>query len=111
MATFKIDLDPVPVEVTNLSNTDRALLRSMAETGGPLWKILRAMLDYGAALRENLIMVDLDDESQRKAARKVQSTIQAVEWVRETFELAMTDLSPPAPAAPPAPSTEEENHG
>lgn len=79
-------------EVEDLSNTERALLRELAEPGGPLWKIMRRMHDYGEELKQSLVGADFDDPLQLRAMRKVQATITASHWVEQTFASALTDV-------------------
>lgn len=79
-------------EVPALSNTERAMLRGLAEPGAPLWKIMRSMIDYGESLKQALMVADFDDPSQVAALRKVQATYVAITWVQTTFENALTDV-------------------
>ena len=87
---FSGDSSEIPNPET-LSNTERAMLREMAQPGGPLWKVFRSMVDFGEGLSQSLIGSDLLDPQQVNAARKTQATIIAVAWVMETFEQALTD--------------------
>lgn len=82
-------------EVPGLSNTERAMLRGLAEPGGALWKIMRSMIDYGEGLRDSLATADFDNPAQQAAIRKVQATYLATVWVKETLEAALTDVVEP----------------
>jgi hypothetical protein len=93
---FKLLGDRITVPVVeDLSNTERAMLRGLAEPGAPLWKIMRKMFDYADDLKQSLISVDLTDEASLKAAAKIQATIIAAYWVQQTFETALTDVDEP----------------
>lgn len=84
------DLD---VEVSfslDLDEAEKALLIPMAEPGAPLWKIIKSMVDYADQLKIALVEADLTDPVQINAARKVQATIVAAAWVKETFNAALT---------------------
>lgn len=86
------------IEIPNpedLSNTERAMLRGMAEPGAPLWKVLRKMVDYVEGLTQSLIGVDLLDPAEVTQARKVQATIQAAQWAIDTFSAALSDVEEP----------------
>lgn len=83
-----------------LTNGERAMLRPLAEPGGPLWKIFRSMLDYGDGLRESLVSADLLNPEEVNRARKVQAVVIAVDWTLETFKQALVDV-------PVGPQTEE----
>lgn len=74
-----------------LSNTERRILRDLAQEGGPLGKIIQSMVDYGSGLREALVMVDLTDEAQVRGAMKTQATVQACQWVLDTFAANLAD--------------------
>lgn len=82
-------------EPQDLSNTEREILRGLAEPGGGLWKILRSMVDYGEGLKQALVAADFSDEAQMSQARKVQATIVACQWVTETFENALSHVDEP----------------
>lgn len=99
---FKMSGTSVEIpEVPGLSNTERAMLRGLAEPGAPLWKIMRSMVDYGEGLKQALVTADFDDPAQQAAIRKVQAAYVAVQWVQSTFEAALTDV-------PEAPKQEEQ---
>jgi hypothetical protein len=82
-------------EVPGLSNTERAILRGLAEPGGALWKIMRSMVDYGEGLKQALMSADFDNPAQQAAIRKVQATYLATVWLQETLEAALTDVVEP----------------
>lgn len=100
---FKFDgaLANVPVP-EDLSNGERALLRSMMEPGNPLWKIFRSILDYREGLKQGLLKADFSDPMSIEAARKVQATALAIHWLEETFEAALTDVVEHQPNEEPA---------
>lgn len=82
-------------DVPGLSNTERAMLRGLAEPGGPLWKIVRSMVDYGDGLKQALVTADFDNPGEQAAIRKVQATYLAIIWVQNTLEAALTDVVEP----------------
>jgi hypothetical protein len=91
----KYEFKGTSIEIPNpeaLSNTERAMLREMALPGNPLWKIFRSMVDYGESLSKSLVTVDLTDPASVNAARTVQATILAVQWVQDTFAQALSDV-------------------
>jgi hypothetical protein len=90
MAEFKLDERRIEVpEVPDLDEGEKEQLRALMQPGGSLWKIMRRMLDYGEDLKQSLIEADLDDDADRKAARKVQATIAASYWATQTFVQAV----------------------
>jgi hypothetical protein len=76
----------------DLSNTDRHMLAELSRPGCPLWKIMRQMEAYQRGLERSLADVDFDDEKSRNAGRKVQATIQAIDWAIDTLVSASTPL-------------------
>lgn len=91
MAEFQFkELEVEVPQVPDLGNTEKEILRGLAEPGGPLWKIMRRMRAYGEGLKEALATADLDDPAAIRAVKKIQATIAAVAWVEATFESALT---------------------
>lgn len=87
---MKVTVDPVVVE--DLTNGEREQLRALAEPGGPLWKIIRSMLDYGESLTQSLITANLLDAGELQRAQKVQAAIAACAWVQETIKQALVPV-------------------
>lgn len=81
----------VPI-VEDLSNTERALLRSLAEPGNPLWKILRKMIEYREGLQQSLLTASFGTPEGIDVARKIQAAGLACAWVEEFFDTALTDV-------------------
>ena len=67
--------------VLDLSNMEKRMLAQLAQEGGPLWKVRKYFVDYGAGLRQALASANLDDPVTLKAARKVQSNLQSCVWL------------------------------
>jgi hypothetical protein len=75
----------------DLTNAERAMLRSLAEPGMPLWKILRRMVDYGQGLQQSLLKANVYNPAELGRIANVQATALACIWVQENFEAALTD--------------------
>lgn len=81
----------IPV-IEDLSNTERALLRSLAEPGNPLWKILRSLIDYRDGLTQSLLTIDFGSTEMIETGRKIQATALAIVWLEEVLAAALTDV-------------------
>lgn len=90
-----------PVEIgqlhLDLNNTDRRMLATMAEPGGPLWKIIHGMLDYASGLSASLVNADFKTESGREVAFEIQASARAAVWTVNTLTAAMTPLEEETP--------------
>lgn len=80
-----------------LSNTERQLLRELAEPGLPLWKIMRQLHDYREGLKEAIAdpEFDLEDPAVRRTFAKIQNGIASITDVFSRFEQALTDVQEP----------------
>lgn len=88
--TFNPAVHMVPVPEP-LDNTERKLLRDLAQPGLPLWKILRQFSDYQNGLKESLgdPEQDLEDVATRRNFAKVQNAIAAVTQLMNMIEQAL----------------------
>ena len=85
--TFDPAVHRVP-EPEPLDNTERKLLRDLAQPGLPLWKVLRQFTDYQSGLKESLgdPEQDLEDVAVRRNFAKVQNAIAACTQLMNMFE-------------------------
>lgn len=95
IAKSSTGFEPEILEISDLTNGERAVLRSLNEPGGPLWKVLKRMLDYGEGLQQSLLMVNVWNDDQRSKMATIQATGLACIWVQQNFEAAMTDVFEP----------------
>ena len=75
-----------------LGNTQREMLRKLAETGEPIDLIVRGLLAYGDEARYTLGRLDVEDDSQLAKAKALAREIKQIEWTVSLFERVLSPL-------------------
>jgi len=100
--SFSFDLEsPSDARITQLqelisdhllSNTEREMLRKLAEKGGPLWLVQQGMLAYSEAASYNIGKLDLEDEDDLERGRQLVRERKYIEWQKNLWERLLSSV-------------------